>query len=205
MSWILVHRRRWVRADCQCSERHEPISPWHEPISPWHEPISPWWCRWIAWRWTTWWIWGKWWTWVYRCWNGESGVKKCRQSRMRFGSFGLRSGFFFFFFFFPCCGQWLKEEVGIGLIWMVAEFYLCSFFLSLWVWLNWQWREKKKKKSRLFSSCRRVLVGSCSGFGLVGGGWEREKQRDGEHRWIEKREREIFYIILLCNLYYFNI
>ena len=37
-------------------------------------------------------------------------------------------------FFF--CDQWLKEEVGItklgmGLIWMVAEFYLCSFFLSL--------------------------------------------------------------------------
>ena len=41
-------------------------------------------------------------------------------------------GFFFFFFFL--CDQCLKEEVGMaelgmGLIWMVAEFYLYSFFL----------------------------------------------------------------------------
>ena len=38
--------------------------------------------------------------------------------------------FYFIFFFY----RWLKEEVGmaelgIGLIWMVAKFYLCSFFL----------------------------------------------------------------------------
>ena len=36
--------------------------------------------------------------------------------------------------FFFLCDQCLKEEVGMaelgmGLIWMVAEFYLCSFFL----------------------------------------------------------------------------
>ena len=41
-------------------------------------------------------------------------------------------GFVDFFFFL--CDQCLKEEVGMaelgmGLIWMVAEFYLCSFFL----------------------------------------------------------------------------
>ena len=71
----------------------------------------------------------------------ESGLRsglRC-QSGLRSGSSRLRSGFYVcvcvcvcFFF----CDQWLKEEVGItklgmGLIWMVAEFYLCSFFLSL--------------------------------------------------------------------------
>ena len=35
----------------------------------------------------------------------------------------------------PACGWWLgcwlvgMAELGMGLIWMVAEFYLCSFFL----------------------------------------------------------------------------
>ena len=54
------------------------------------------------------------------------------------GLHGFDSGFgvlgfvvFFFFFLFDRC---IKEEVdmpelGMDLIWMVAKFYLCSFFL----------------------------------------------------------------------------
>ena len=100
---------------------------------------------------------------------------------------------FFWVFFFH--DWWLKEEVGMGLIWMVAEFYLCSFFLCEYGWIG----SEEKKKSRLFSSCRRVLVGGCTGFGLVVGGWEREKQRDGDHRWREKTER--FFILFYCVIY----
>ena len=49
------------------------------------------------------------------------------------GSVVVVFGFCGIFFLF-CCDQCLKEDVGIaelgmGLIWMVAKFYLCSFFL----------------------------------------------------------------------------
>ena len=174
------------------------------------------------WRWTTRWIGGKRWTWVCWRWSGESGVKKCCRSGLRSDSSGLRSRFFFFFlFFFFFFFLWpMPKGGGLGssglwskffffsLLWLMAKgrcgygfdmdggWILSLLFLSLWVWLNWQWR---KKKSRLFSSCRRVLVGGCFGFGLVVDGWEREKQRDGDHRWREKTER--FFILFYCVIY----
>ena len=45
-------------------------------------------------------------------------------------------------------------------------------------------------------------MGGCTGF--VGGGWMRERKTERWRIEMKKEEREIFYIILLCNLYYFN-
>ena len=59
---------------------------------------------------------------------------------------------------------------------------------------------KRKKKDQVFFQ---VLVGSCSGFGLMVGEWERGKEnRDEERREREReRERERFFILLYCIIY----
>ena len=94
------------------------------------------------------------------------------------------------------CGWWLgcwsvgMAELGMDLIWIVAKFYLCSFFL--WVWLNWHWREKKKNQGFFQVSARRVLLGGCSGFGLVVSGWEIEKNRETENKDEERRKWDFF-------------
>ena len=97
---------------------------------------------------------------------------------------------FFFFFWWPMHkGRGEYGWIGYGLILMVAAL---SFFVSMV-----ELALKRKKKDQVFFQ---VLVGSCSGFGLMVGEWERGKENRDE----ERREREIFYIILLYNLYYFN-
>ena len=104
----------------------------------------------------------------------------------------------------PACGWWLgcwpvgMVELVMGLIWMVAEFYLCSFFLCEYGWIGMG--EKKKMKAFFQVSVRRVLLGGCSGFRLVVGGWEREKNRVWENKDKERREKSerflVYYFIL---------
>ena len=109
----------------------------------------------------------------------------------------------------PACGWWLgcwpvgMVELVMGLIWMVAEFYLCSFFLCEYGWIGMG--EKKKMKAFFQVSARSVLLGGCSGFGLVVSGWEREKNRETENKDEERRKWDFFNTILFYNLYYFNI
>ena len=72
------------------------------------------------------------------------------------GGFGVLGSMVFFFF--SCCDWCLKEEVGMaelgtGLIWMVAELAL-----------------ERKNQGFFQVAARHILVGGCSGFGLVVGG-----------------------------------
>ena len=68
------------------------------------------------------------------------------------------------------------------------------------------WHFESTRHQGFFQSCGK----GCSGF-FVGSGWmrKREKRKDKLDREQDEegreREREIFYIILLCNLYYFNV
>ena len=52
-----------------------------------------------------------------------------------------------------------------------------------------------------------MVVGDVHGFGLVVGDEKERKtqRRRTEMKREEKRERDFFYIILFCNIYYFNI
>ena len=52
-----------------------------------------------------------------------------------------------------------------------------------------------------------LVVGDVHGFGLVVGDEKERKtqRRRTEMKREEKRERDFFYIILFCNIYYFNI
>ena len=96
-------------------------------------------------------------------------------------------------FFFSCCDWCLKEEVGMaklgtGLIWMVVELAL------------------ERKKIKAFFKLQQGIYWWVVVLGLDWW-WVDEKERKTE-RWrtkMKREEREIFYIILLCNLYYLNI
>ena len=91
-------------------------------------------------------------------------------------------------------------ELVMGLIWMVAEFYLCSFFLCEYGRIG---IEEGKKNQGFFQ-----VAGVYWWVVLLGLGWWWVDEKEGKtERWrteMKREEREIFYIILLCNLYYFN-
>ena len=91
------------------------------------------------------------------------------------------------------------------------EFWLFFFFFLLWLVpkgrgeYGWIGIGEKKNQGFFQVAAMHALVGGCSEFGLVVGEWEREKNGEMENRDEERRETDFFfYIILLCNLYYFN-
>ena len=71
-------------------------------------------------------------------------------------------------------------ELGTGLIWMVAELAL-----------------ERKNQGFFQVAARHILVGGCSGFGLVVGGWEREKNGEMENKDEERRERDFLYYFIV--------
>ena len=91
-------------------------------------------------------------------------------------------------------------ELGTSLIWMVAEFYLCYFFLCEYGKIG---IEEGKKNQGFFQ-----VAGVYWWVVLLGLGWwwvdEKEGKTERRRTEMKREEREIFYIILLCNLYYFN-
>ena len=86
-----------------------------------------------------------------------------------------------------------------------------ALVLHRWVWLNFSVLsffvsmaelalERKKKKLRLFSSFSKACIVGWLFWVWVGGGWmrKREKQRDGEQRRREKRDRFFYIILIYC-------
>ena len=63
--------------------------------------------------------------------------------------------------------------------------------------------KRKKKKIKAFFKLQ-ACIGGWLFWVWVGGGWMREGKTERRRTEMMREEREFFYIILLCNLYYFN-